>query len=48
MRIVEQIFRSAWNKLPPQTKKQIYTGLKNGDPKAIKDVVSIFKIPIKI
>ena len=46
MRIVEQIFRSAWNKLPPQTKKQIYTGLKNGDPKAIKDVVSIFKIPI--
>ena len=46
MRIVEQIFRSAWNKLPPQTKKQIYNGLKNGDPKAIKDVVSIFKIPI--
>lgn len=46
MRIVEQIFRSAWNKLPPQTKKQIYTGLKNGDSKAIKDVVSIFKIPI--
>lgn len=46
MRIVEQIFRSAWNKLPPQTKKQIYTGLKNGDPKAIKDVVSIFKIPV--
>lgn len=46
MRIVEQIFRSAWNKLPPQTKQRIYNGLKNGDPKAIKDVVSIFKIPI--
>ena len=47
MRIVEKIFRAGWNQLPPETKKQIYTGLKKGDPKAIKDVVSIFKIPYK-
>lgn len=47
MRIVEQIFRSVWNQLPPETKRRIYTGLKNGDPKAIKDVASIFQIPYK-
>lgn len=47
MRIVEKIFRSVWNQLPPETKRRIYTGLKNGDPKAIKDVASIFQIPYK-
>ena len=47
MRIVEKIFRSIWNQLPPETKRRIYTGLKNGDPKAIKDVASIFQIPYK-
>lgn len=47
MRIVEKIFRSVWSQLPPETKRRIYTGLKKGDPKAIKDVASIFQIPYK-
>ena len=47
MRIVEKLFRAGWNQLPPETKRRIYTGLKKGDPKAIKDVASIFQIPYK-
>lgn len=45
IRRVEQVYKSVWNMLPPQTKKQIADGLRNGDPKAIKQVSSIFKIP---
>lgn len=45
IRRVEQVYKSVWNMLPPQTKKQIADGLRNGDPKAIREVSSIFKIP---
>lgn len=45
IRRVEQVYKSVWNMLPPQTKKQIVNGLRNGDPKVIKEVSSIFKIP---
>ena len=45
IRRVEQVYKTVWNMLPPQTRQQIATGLRNGDPKAIKQVSSIFKIP---
>ena len=45
IRRVEQVYKSVWNMLPPQTKRQIVNGLRNGDPKVIKEVSSIFKIP---
>ena len=30
IRRVEQVYKSIWNMLPPQTKKQIVNGLRNG------------------
>lgn len=45
-RIVEQIFKSAWSKLPPQTKQQIIKGIKSGSPQAAKQINSIFKISL--
>ena len=45
-RIVEQIFKSAWSKLPPQTKQQIIKGIRSGSPQAAKTINSIFKISL--